>query len=169
MVRNLKKKKKEQHDVCNCKRKLKVKSSGSCAVGANLGWIMRNPPLNWETESGSESSPLWPPYRPKSHLIEESTNASLPACSPYVPMCSRRGATSVQHCSIRQDGLSPGAIIQQCNVYWTQSSSNYVNGSGGGRPALLFKLWSGAGVCTAVLHNSRVLLLIYSEWELNTR
>lgn len=49
------------------------------------------PLLNGETESGSESSPLWPLYRPESHLTAESTNASLPACAPYVPM--RKGAS----------------------------------------------------------------------------
>lgn len=63
-------------------------------------------------------------------------------------------ATPAHHCPIGQDGLPPGAITQQCNVYRSQSSSNYVNESGGGRPFLLFKLWSGARVCIAVLCNS---------------
>lgn len=55
-------------------------------------WINQEEPLlNGETESGSESSLPWPLYWPKSHFTAESTNASLPACTPYVPMCSRRG------------------------------------------------------------------------------
>lgn len=36
-------------------------------------------------------------------------------------------------------------------------------GEGGGRPSLLFKLWSGADVCTAVLWNYGAP--IDSEWE----
>lgn len=80
----------------------------------------------------------------------------MPAAGLH-PMCAdvleEGRATSVPHCPISQDGLSPGAVIQQCNVDWSQSSSSYVNETGGGRPHRLFKLWSGAGVCTAVLWN----------------
>ena len=78
-------------------------------------------------------------------------------------------ATSLQHCPRSQDGLSPGAIIQQCTVYQSRSSSIYVNGYGGSGPSPLFKLWSGVGVCTALLCNSIVSFLIDSEWELKSR
>lgn len=77
-------------------------------------------------------------------------------------------ATSVHHCPVGWDGLPPGAITQLCNVYWGQSSSNYVNESSGGRPSPLFKPRSGACVCTPVLCNFHGVL-DSSEWELHSR
>lgn len=107
-------------------------------------------PLNWETVRFRVLTSLTSvPAQVTPHCgINKRQPAGLH--TPHVPMCLRRGrATSVQHRPISQDGLSPGAIIQQCNVYWTQSSSNYVNGSEGtDRP---FRLNCGVELVFALL------------------